>query len=130
MGPWVSGFVAPVSWRWCFWIGLICSGVAFPLVIFMPETYGPVILKKRARKLRKDTGNSSIWSPLDMESRNLRQTFLITISRPFRMILHESIVSLTCLYLALAYAIFYLYFEAYPIIFEGWLTSLLAFHSN
>ncbi|KAJ5747006.1 uncharacterized protein N7511_008702 [Penicillium nucicola] len=119
IGPWVSGFVAVVSWRWCFWIGLICSGATLPLVIFMPETYGPVILKHRAKKLRKDTGNSSIVSPLDVESRNLREMFLITISRPFRMIMHESIVSLSSLYLALAYAIFYLYFEAYPIIFQG-----------
>lgn len=123
IGPAISGFVAIVSWRWCFWIGLIFSGTAFPLVIFMPETYGPVILKKRARKLREDTGNSSIWSPLDVESRNLQQMFLITISRPFRMMFYESIVSLTCLYLALAYAIFYLYFEAYPIIFQGLYTA-------
>lgn len=85
----------------------------------MPETYGPVVLKQRAIKLRKDTGNSNIVSPLEVESRDIRQMFLITISRPFRMILHESIVSLTSLYLALAYAIFYLYFEAYPIIFQG-----------
>ncbi|KAJ6080788.1 hypothetical protein N7499_005662 [Penicillium canescens] len=119
IGPWVSGFVAVVSWRWCFWIGLICSGATLPLVIFMPETYGPVILKRRAHKLRKDTGNSSIVSPLDVESRNVREMFLITISRPFRMIMHEYIVSLSSLYLALAYAIFYLYFEAYPIIFQG-----------
>ncbi|KAJ5179265.1 hypothetical protein N7492_002475 [Penicillium capsulatum] len=119
IGPWVSGFVATVSWRWCFWIGLICSGATFPLAVFMPETYAPVILKRRARKLRKDTGNSSITSPLELDSRDLKQMALITISRPFRMIFHESIVSLTSLYLALAYAIFYLYFEAYPIIFQG-----------
>jgi MFS family permease len=37
IGPWVSGFVAVVSWRWCFWIGLILSGVTLPLVILMPE---------------------------------------------------------------------------------------------
>ncbi|KAJ5642922.1 uncharacterized protein N7484_005429 [Penicillium longicatenatum] len=118
VGPWVSGFVAVVSWRWCFWIGLICSGASFPLVVLMPETYGPVVLKRRAMKLRKDTGNSNIVSPLEVDSRNIRQMFFVTISRPFRMILHESIVSLTSLYLALAYAIFYLYFEAYPIIFQ------------
>ncbi|KAJ6096955.1 hypothetical protein N7486_007701 [Penicillium sp. IBT 16267x] len=118
VGPWVSGFVAVVSWRWCFWIGLICSGASFPLVILMPETYGPVILKRRAMKLRKDNGNLNIVSPLEVESRDIRQMFLITLSRPFRMIRHESIVSLTSLYLALAYAIFYLYFEAYPIIFQ------------
>lgn len=41
------------------------------------------------------------------------------------MIIHESIVSFSCLYISLAYAIFYLYFEAYPIIFQGtYLTSV------
>ncbi|KAF7712691.1 Uncharacterized protein PECH_006676 [Penicillium ucsense] len=119
MGPFISGFVADVSWRWCFWIGLIFAGTTLPLVALMPETYAPVILNHRARKLRKETGNSNIVSPLEFESRDIRTTFLITISRPFRMLLHESIVSLTSLYLALAYAIFYLYFEAYPIIFQG-----------
>ena len=89
----------------------------------MPETYGPVILKRRARKIRKETGNSSIISPLELESRDIRQMAIVTISRPFRMIFHESIVSLTSLYLSLAYAIFYLYFEAYPIIFQGWFLS-------
>lgn len=94
----------------------------------MPETYGPVILKRRAQKMRKETGDASIVSPLEVESRNLRQMLLITISRPFRMIIHESIVSLTSLYLALAYAIFYLYFEAYPIIFQGlYIFSIPAF---
>ncbi|KAJ5491085.1 Major facilitator superfamily domaingeneral substrate transporter [Penicillium diatomitis] len=119
MGPLISGFVADVSWRWCFWIGLIFAGTTLPLVALMPETYAPVILNHRARKLRKETGNTNIVSPLEFESRDIRTTFLVTISRPFRMLLHESIVSLTSLYLALAYAIFYLYFEAYPIIFQG-----------
>jgi len=85
----------------------------------MPETYGPVVLTKRAKKLRKDTGDSNIVSPLELQSRNLREMFFLTMTRPFRMLLYESIVSLTSLYLALAYAIFYLYFEAYPIIFQG-----------
>lgn len=85
----------------------------------MPETYAPVILKRRAQQLRKDTGNSTIAAPLEIQSRNIREMMIITISRPFRMIIHESIVSLSSLYLALAYAIFYLYFEAYPIIFQG-----------
>lgn len=35
------------------------------------------------------------------------------------MIIHEYIVMLTFMYLTLAYAIFYLYFEAYPIVFQG-----------
>ncbi|OJJ50068.1 hypothetical protein ASPZODRAFT_59151 [Penicilliopsis zonata CBS 506.65] len=118
IGPWVSGYISVVNWRWSFWFGLICAGLTLPLVAFMPETYSPVILQRRARRLRKDTGNASIVAPLDIENRNLTQALLLTLSRPFRMVMHEWIVSLTCLYVSLAYAVFYLYFEAYPIIFQ------------
>lgn len=119
MGPWVSGFVSVVSWRWSFWIGLFFACATLPLIIFMPETYGPTILQQRAKKLRKETGNKSIVSPLDLQSRNLKGALWITLTRPVRMIVHESIVSFSCLYISLAYAIFYLYFQAYPIIFQG-----------
>ncbi|KAJ9195978.1 hypothetical protein DTO164E3_6516 [Paecilomyces variotii] len=119
MGPWVSGFVSVVSWRWSFWIGLFFACATLPLIVFLPETYGPTILQRRAKLLRKETGNQSIVSPLDLQNRNLKETLWITLTRPVRMIIHESIVSFSCLYISLAYAIFYLYFEAYPIIFQG-----------
>lgn len=90
-----------------------------PLVLFMPETYGPVILQRRAKKLRKETGDNSIVAPLDEQNRDFKKTLAVILSRPFRMIAQEAIVSLTCSYLSLAYAIFYLYFQAYPIIFQG-----------
>ena len=43
----------------------------------------------------------------------------VTLMRPLNMIAFEAIVLFTCLYLSLAYAIFYLFFEAYPLIFQG-----------
>jgi hypothetical protein len=39
------------------------------------------------------------------------------------MLCFEPLVYLNCLYIALLYAFFYLFFEAYPIIFEGRCTS-------
>lgn len=42
----------------------------------------------------------------------------VTLMRPLRMIAFEAIVLFTCLYLSLAYSIFYLFFEAYPLIFQ------------
>ncbi|KAL2220918.1 major facilitator superfamily domain-containing protein [Thermoascus aurantiacus ATCC 26904] len=119
VGPWVSGFVSVVSWRWSFWIGLICGGITLPLLVFIPETYAPVILQRRAKMLRIETGNNSIVAPLDLENRDLKQALKVTLTRPVRMMIYESIVSFTCLYLSVAYAIFYLYFQAYPIIFQG-----------
>lgn len=114
----MSGFISTISWRWTFWLGLIIAGSTCPLVFFYPETYGPVLLQRRAKKLRKETGNLSIVAPLDLQPHDLRATLTVTLTRPLRMIAKEFMVALTCLYLSLAYAIFYLYFQAYPLIFE------------
>ncbi|EEP77972.1 conserved hypothetical protein [Uncinocarpus reesii 1704] len=117
--PFISGYVSGVTWRWAFWVGLIFAGFSLPFVVFMPETYAPILLKKRAKKLRKETGNNNIVAPFDLEKRDLKVTLTVTLTRPIRMIIHESIVLFSCLYLALVYAIFFLYFQAYPVIFQG-----------
>lgn len=90
-----------------------------PLVVFMPESYGPVILKRRARYLRKETGNTSIVAALELQKGGAKEMITKTCTRPIRMLFSESIVLFTSVYLSLAYAIFYIYFQAYPIIFQG-----------
>ncbi|MCJ1452410.1 hypothetical protein MMC28_002753 [Mycoblastus sanguinarius] len=119
LAPVISGFVSVVSWRWTFWIGLIFAGVSLVPLIFLPETYGPTILKRRAKKMRKETGNTQIFAPMELEKKGAKQMVTVTLMRPLHMIAFEAIVLFTCLYLSLAYAIFYLFFEAYPLIFEG-----------
>ncbi|KAL8830122.1 MAG: hypothetical protein Q9170_005882 [Blastenia crenularia] len=108
-----------VSWRWTFWVGLIVAGLSLAFLFFMPETYGPTILKKRAKRMRKETGNPNIFAPIELEKKGVKQMLTITLTRPLRMIFFEAIVLSSCIYLSIAYAIFYLYFEAYPLIFEG-----------
>lgn len=49
---------------------------------------------------------------------NWHHLFTKVLARPIKMFLTESIVLFSCIYLSLIYAIFYLFFEAYPIIFE------------
>lgn len=88
-------------------------------VLFLPETYGPVILKKHSQQMRKATGNPNIVAPIELEKKGAKQMVTVTLMRPIRMFLFEAIVLFTCLYLSLAYAIFYMFFEAYPIIFQG-----------
>lgn len=90
----------------------------------MPETYEPVILQKRARKLRKESGNNSIVAPMELEKRTIKQTITVTLTRPIRMIIHELIVLFSCLYVSLVYSIFFLYFQTYPVIFRGTVTAL------
>ena len=56
---------------------------------------------------------------MELEKKGAKQMVTVTLMRPLHMIAFEAIVLFTCLYLSLAYAIFYLFFEAYPLIFEG-----------
>jgi hypothetical protein len=102
-----------------FWIGLIIAGASLPFLFLLPETYGPVLLTKRAARLRKITGDNTIIAPMELEDRSWKQLATITLTRPIRMLCFELIVLATCLYLSLAYGIFYMYFTAYPLIFEG-----------
>ncbi|KAL8653914.1 MAG: hypothetical protein Q9210_001829 [Variospora velana] len=119
LAPIISGFISVVSWRWTFWIGLIIAGISLAFLFFMPETYGPTILQRRAERMRKETGNPNIFAPIELEKKGARQMMTITLTRPIRMILFEAIVLFTCIYVSIAYAIFYLFFQAYPLIFEG-----------
>jgi MFS family permease len=106
-GPIVSGYVATVSWRWTYWCGLILAGATFPFVLCLPETYGPTILKKKAKRLRKDTGNSNIRAAIELDNQSWREFFTVVLTRPLRMFFYEWIVLFSCLYLSVAYAIFY-----------------------
>ncbi|KAK5155727.1 hypothetical protein LTR04_005750 [Oleoguttula sp. CCFEE 6159] len=119
MGPIISGFIAPVSWRWTFWVALIVAGVSWVPLLLMPETYAPVVLEGRAQKMRKETGNPNIFAPIELEKKGMKQMITVVLTRPIRMFCFEAIVLFTCLYLSLAYAIFYVFFQSYPIIFVG-----------
>lgn len=115
----MSGFIAVVSWRWVFWLSFIIAGVTWPILLTSPETYAPVILATRARRLRKENNDPNIFAPLELEHRDLKQLVTIVLARPVRMFFTEAIVLCSCLYLSFVYAIFYMYFQAYPTIFSG-----------
>lgn len=102
LGPPASGFISVISWSWAFWIGAIFAGASWPLFFFFPETYGPTILKRRAQKLRKETGDTSIVAPLELEKTDLNHIITVILTRPLRMICFEPLVLFTCLYLSYA----------------------------
>ncbi len=73
----------------------------------MPETFGPVILKRKAKKLRKETGSDKYVAPAELEKQEVREIITQVLMRPIRMFLFEAIVLFTCMFLALEYGIFY-----------------------
>lgn len=121
--PLVGGFIYEyLGWRWTNWIALIVAGFAMITIFLVPETYAPAILRKRAEKRRKETGNQKWWSRYD-EKKKVLDLLKINLSRPFIMSAKEPICIFWNLYIGVVYAILYLCFVAYPIIFaqeRGW----------
>src|ERR1700759_1265403 len=58
LGPAVGGFLSPAAgWRWLMgFLALNAATLTLGAIIFVPETYAPVLLRRRARLLSKATG--------------------------------------------------------------------------
>ena len=87
-------------------------------LVFLPETYGPILLLQRARHIRKHDPKANVVAPHELDRPDLKQLATRVLTRPLRMIFFELIVTASCMYLALVYAIFYMTFQAFPLIFQ------------
>ncbi|KAI4846450.1 MFS general substrate transporter, partial [Aureobasidium sp. EXF-8845] len=76
IGPVVGGFINYyTNWRWTFYVLLIWSGVMLAAIIFLvPETYHPALLRDKAVKLRKDTGNPAWRAPIENMDKSVFRT--------------------------------------------------------
>ena len=120
LAPAISGFIAEnVSWRWVFGAATFFALSTLPFLVIMPESYLPVLLSRKAKKLRAETGNPNIIASTDLEKKSWKYVMTVVMTRPFRMLFQEAIVSCVCLYAMLVYSIFYLYFQSYPLVFVG-----------
>lgn len=137
LGPIIGGFLAEAKgWRWIFWIltilvfftllpattqtclpnlrkSCVTSAICF---VFLRETYSPVLLEWKARKLRSETGDP-LYMSKGQTPKSLNQLLLNAISRPVRM-LGNPIILGTALYLAVIYGIAYVLFTTFSVVFQ------------
>ncbi|KAI1421915.1 major facilitator superfamily domain-containing protein [Xylaria sp. FL1777] len=120
VGPLIGGFLSDhLGWRWLYWLTLILSGVIWLLITFtVPETYAPTILARRAKKMRKETGEQDWVTEQDLDMRPLGERMRIFLIMPLKLLFGELIVFLISLYMSVLYGLLYMFFIAYPIIFE------------
>lgn len=90
-GPIIGGFVYQyLGWRWTNWIVLILGGAVLVLIVIVKETYGPVLLSRRAAQRRKETQIEKWWTRYD-DTKDLKSLLKTALSRPFVMIVTEPI---------------------------------------
>jgi multidrug resistance protein len=120
IGPLVGGFLSDnLGWRWLYRIQLILSGVVWILITFtVPETYAPTLLSRRAVKMRKDTGDDKFVTEQDLDDRPFSQRIKVFLIRPFQLLFLEPIVLFISLYMSVLYGLLYMFFVAYPIVYQ------------
>jgi MFS family permease len=126
LGPIIGGFLGMnAGWRWVMGFLAAFSGAVWIIgSLLIPETYAPVLLRKRAEKLSKLSGKvyrSKV--EIDQGKVTLKESFKIALSRPWILLFREPIVFLLSLYMAIVYGTLYMMFAAFPIVYEekrGW----------
>ncbi|KAL4779636.1 major facilitator superfamily domain-containing protein [Aspergillus varians] len=126
LGPIIGGFLGMnAGWRWVMGFLGAFSGVLWLAgTLLMPETYAPVLLRRRSQRLSKITGKvyrSKV--DIDQGTISLGDAFKTALSRPWILLFREPIVFLLSLYMAIVYGTLYMLFAAYPIVFQltrGW----------
>lgn len=127
IGPIVSNFVAAqAGWRWVMWTMTLFAGT-FWIVgsLVIPETYAPVILRRRGQKLTKLTGklHVSIYESKSGHTATTMQKIRKVLFRPWMLLIYEPIVLLISVYMAILYATLFMLLGAFPIVFaetRGW----------
>jgi DHA1 family multidrug resistance protein-like MFS transporter len=123
LGPVVSGFLQlKESWRWTFYVLLWMAGTTEILLITLPETLPMIVLRNKARRLRKTPGKESIKTPVEASDRSLGGIFRIALTRPWRLLI-DPISFFVAIYYAVVYTLLYMLFSIYPIVFQpkrGW----------
>lgn len=124
LGPLVGGFINQYidgngNWRWTFHVMTIYAAVMLVLIVLVvPETYPPILLRKKAIRLRKQTGDSRYYAPIERSKQSLFSAIFLSCERPIKMLIFEPMLTLLCIYTGLLLALLYSFFVSYPYVFR------------
>ncbi|KAK7993698.1 MFS multidrug transporter [Apiospora arundinis] len=117
IGPLISGAMAEtVGWRSVIWlsVGLACICEVFLLTCFS-ETYKVPILRRKAARLRKETGDKSLRTAFDLmsEQQGARKLW-DAMTRPVVVYADSFVLQLISLFGAMTFSFFYIFSTTYP----------------
>ncbi|RYO79106.1 hypothetical protein DL766_005860 [Monosporascus sp. MC13-8B] len=100
---------AAVAWRWLFWAtSIFQAAMIFVSKFTFKETYGPLILKRRAARLRRETGNQGYHVESLDRHRSVTAVLAKALSRPLRLLAFHPIIQVTAIISAFNYGVLYI----------------------
>ena len=103
IGPVAGGYlIRAAGWRWVYWLITIIAGIISVFTFFtLKESYAPVILERKAAKLRKETGNQELRGQFTNTSVSAGTKFKAAIVRPLKLLFLTPIVTSMAFYVAI-----------------------------
>ncbi|KPV73146.1 uncharacterized protein RHOBADRAFT_17297, partial [Rhodotorula graminis WP1] len=107
------------GWRWSMWIHLMFLSVGAVLILLCPETSADNLLYRRARRLRRLTGDETLRTRAEIlgDGKSARALLYEALAIPFKITLLDPSILFCHAYIALCYAVFFSFFDAFPIVF-------------
>ena len=89
------------------------------MFLALPETSSANILLRRARRLRKFTNEHRLKAQSEIDEANTERGDIIfeALVRPWQLIIQDPAIGYTAFYIALCYAIYYSFFEGFPLVY-------------
>ncbi|KAJ5774466.1 hypothetical protein N7457_009362 [Penicillium paradoxum] len=114
-----SAVVSETSWRWVDWMTIIFAAlILVPVILFLPETYSPILLYWKAKELRRLTGDDRYRSPLEFKRVSFLHRLRTSLYRPILLFTTEPIIMIHSAILSLLFIILYTFVAGYVAIFE------------
>ncbi|KAL4880915.1 major facilitator superfamily domain-containing protein [Aspergillus karnatakaensis] len=122
LAPTIGGFTVMnehLGWRWTHYItGLLGAASLISILFFLDESFAPVLLTSKARRLRHETQNWAIHAKheeLELSFSAILQDYLAI---PLKMLALDPIILCMCIFGSFVYGLLYLFLTAYPITFQ------------
>lgn len=120
IGPVIGGFIVQhAGWRWMFRVFIIwtfCLAVA--ILTLVPETYPAILLRNKAKRIRKTTGDDKYFAPIEREERSILSVMRHHMYTPLVLLVNEPMLLLLCFYTGFLLLVIYLFFVAFPLVFR------------
>ncbi|KAF2111626.1 major facilitator superfamily domain-containing protein [Lophiotrema nucula] len=118
------------GWKWIFWTTALMGAFCTIASLALSETYEPVLLHKKAAKLRKETHNNELRSKHDTGKSTLKVLWMANI-RPLKMLFCLPEVLLVSFITAVGYGFLYILYtdipSDFPTHFGYWTTHDIGF---
>ncbi|THV54882.1 hypothetical protein BGAL_0018g00380 [Botrytis galanthina] len=110
----IADFISPVAgsyiaqdlgWRWSIWLAAIVLGFfSFLLLVVYRETYAVVILKRKAKRLQKESTDGKQYRSKH-QARVDATTIIESVMKPLHILIQSPILMLTTSYMTIKYAL-------------------------